>query len=159
VLTKPYQPGPAPSYRDRHAEVEIEVERVVITEIYDQQLIVFREVNAERRFHLLTGIFEATAVDRSLRGIPTPRPLTHDAWYETIEALQGNLQMACISGWSKTLEKTYIAELRVNTPQSQVCVDVRPSDAVVMALISDSPIVVANDLLTEADSGIQWGPQ
>ena len=157
ILRKPYQPA-TPTSRNRHAgEVQIEVERLVITEIYHQQVIVFREVDGERRCQLLIGIFEATALDRFLKGFIAPRPLTHDAWYATVEALGANLQMACITGASESLESTYLSELRLDNRGTQVCVDARPSDAVLIALMAGSPIYMSNDLLTSADQMIQWG--
>jgi bifunctional DNase/RNase len=110
-LAKPYQPASSRSRADPTEDVQIEVERIVITEVYAEQLIVFRETGGERRFPLLTGIFEATALDRLLKGISVPRPLTHDAWHSTIEALGSKVEMARISALSETLEKTYLGEL------------------------------------------------
>jgi bifunctional DNase/RNase len=119
--------------------------------------MVFREVDGERRCQLLIGIFEATALDRFLKGFAAPRPLTHDAWYATVEALGAHLQMACITGASESLESTYLAELRLDNHGTQVRVDARPSDAVLSALMAGSPIYMSNDLLTSADQQIQWG--
>jgi bifunctional DNase/RNase len=157
ILRKPYRPAPPTSRNTRAREVQIEVERIVITEIYHEQVIVFREIDGERRCPLLIGIFEATALDRFLKGFTAPRPLTHDAWLATVEGLGANLQMACITGRSESLENTYLAELRFDHLGTQVRVDARPSDAVTIALMAGSPIYMSNDLLTSADQMIQWG--
>lgn len=157
VLTKPFQRVTSTSRSYLSEEVQIEVERVVITEIYHQQLVVFREIDGERRCQLLIGIFEATALDRFLKGFSAPRPLTHDAWHATIGALDAKVQMVCITGRSESLENTYLAELRLNRHGSQVRVDARPSDAIIIALMSGSPLVISNDLLNSADQLIDWG--
>jgi uncharacterized protein len=145
---KLYHSAASSSYGARAGEVQIEVERVVIVEIHDQQLIVFREIDGERRCQLLVGIFEATALDRLLKRFSASRPLTHNAWYATIENLEARVQMACITSRSESLENTYLAELRLDSRGSQVRVDVRPSDAVIIALLSGSPLTISSDLLT-----------
>jgi len=65
--------------------------------------------------------------------------------------------MASITAWSKTVEKAYLAELRLNRRSSVTSVDVRPSDAILIALMAKAPIMMANELLTDADSSIEYG--
>jgi bifunctional DNase/RNase len=157
ILRKPYQPAPPTSSGTPAGDVQVEIERIVIAENYDQQVVVFREINGERRCQLLIGIFEATTLDLFLKGFITPRPLTHDAWLATVEALGTKVRMACITRRSDTIENTYLSELRLEGHGVQVCVDARPSDTVAVALKAGSPICIANDLLTSADKMIQWG--
>ena len=157
VLRTPYQRVASTSRSNRDAEMQIEIARIVISEVNDQQVVLFREIDGERHCFLLIGIFEATALDRFIKGFSAPRPLTHDAWFATINALDASVQMASITAWSTTLEKAYLAELRLNRRSSVTCVDVRPSDAVIIALIAKAPIMMANELLTEADSSIEYG--
>jgi bifunctional DNase/RNase len=157
ILRRPYQPSP-PTSRNTHAgDVQIEIERIVVTEIYDQQVVVFREIDGERRCQLLIGIFEATTLDRLLKGFTAPRPLTHDAWLATVEALGAYVRMACITRRSDSIEDTYLSELRLESHGVQFCVDARPSDAVAVALKARSPIYMSNELLSSADEMIQWG--
>src|SRR3954463_13567801 len=62
-------PGPhAP-----HDEYRIEVVRGIISETDPHQVLVFREVGGPRSFPLVIGIFEATSIDRRLRGEQSPR--------------------------------------------------------------------------------------
>lgn len=64
--------------------VRFELTRIIISEVHDQQVVVLQEVGGQRIFPLVIGIFEATSLDRKIKQIPTPRPLTHDAWANTI---------------------------------------------------------------------------
>jgi hypothetical protein len=91
-------------------EVEVDVGRVVISEIYEQQVVFLREVGGGRIFPLMCGIFEATVLDRTLKGLPSPRPLTHDAWAVTIRAFGGEVQDVLVSDLR---EHIYLAEVRV----------------------------------------------
>jgi bifunctional DNase/RNase len=157
VLRIPYQRAASTS-RSHQNEVEIEVARLVITEIHDVQVLTLREVGGERHLQVIIGIFEITALDRILKGFKAPRPLTHDAWLATIEALGAAVKMACITGRSETMENTFISELRLERDGSLCRVDTRPSDAVLIAQIAGAPIYVSNSLLSSADELIQWGP-
>ncbi len=58
--------------------VAMELSRIIISEINDQQVIYLKEVDGDRTFPILIGIFEATSIDRRVKGFQAPRPLTHD---------------------------------------------------------------------------------
>ena len=42
--------------------VQMELKRIIISEIHEQQVIMLREVEGERSFSIMIGIFEATIV-------------------------------------------------------------------------------------------------
>lgn len=131
--------------------VQMELARIIISEINDQQVIFLREVEGERQFPILIGLFEATSIDRRVRGEISPRPLTHDLVKSSIEALGGELQDVVIH----TLEdRTYYASLRVSKDGELIEVDARPSDAVALAVhyTPHLPIYVSSDVLDEAAS-------
>ena len=58
--------------------VQMELSRIIISEINEQQVIYLKEVDGDRSFPILIGIFEATSIDRRVKGHRSPRPLTHD---------------------------------------------------------------------------------
>ena len=131
--------------------VQMELARIIISEINDQQVIFLREVEGERSFPILIGLFEATSIDRRVKGENPPRPLTHDLVKSSIEALGGELQDVVIH----TLEDhTYYASLRISKDGELVEVDARPSDAVALAVHYSPhlPIYVSSDVLDEAAS-------
>jgi hypothetical protein len=68
---------------------QFEIVSVIISETNDQQVVYLHEVDGDRVFPLLIGIFEATSLDRRLKGYDSPRPLTHDAWADSIRLLGG----------------------------------------------------------------------
>src|SRR5438128_10228414 len=71
--------------------VQMELNKIIISEMQDQQIIVLKEVDGERKFPIVIGSSEAYAIDRRLKGIPTPRPLTHDLLATVIETMGGSL--------------------------------------------------------------------
>jgi bifunctional DNase/RNase len=129
--------------------VQMELKRIIISEIHEQQVITLKEVDGDRNFPIVIGIFEATSIDRRVKGISNPRPLTHDLVANTIEQMGGELQDVYINDLR---EHTYFAKLRVRQEGELVEVDCRPSDAIALAVTAKVPIYVAEDVLGEV-----WG--
>jgi hypothetical protein len=145
------RPGPpAPTGRSNRSEVvmpvHMELKRIIISEIHDQQVIMLKEVEGERSFPIVIGIFEATSIDRRVKGMPSPRPLTHDLVANVIDHLGGDLQDIYISDLR---DHTYYAKLRIRQNGELVEVDCRPSDAIALAVTAKVPIYVAEDVLGE----------
>jgi bifunctional DNase/RNase len=128
--------------------VAMELSRIIISEINDQQVIYLKETSGNRMFPILIGIFEATSIDRRVRGIETPRPLTHDLLVNTVESLGAEFQDVVIS---ELKEHTYFARLRVKLDGELVEIDARPSDAIAVAVTCNPPlpIYVSEDVLND----------
>jgi bifunctional DNase/RNase len=128
--------------------VAMELSRIIISEINDQQVIYLKEIDGTRTFPILIGIFEATSIHRRVRGEQAPRPLTHDLLVNSVEALGGEFQDVVIS---ELREHTYFAKLRVRHDGELVEIDSRPSDAIAVAVTCDPPlpIYVAEDVLND----------
>ena len=47
----------------------MELRRIIISEVDEHQVIVLKEVDGERSFPIVIGIFEATSIDRRVRGL------------------------------------------------------------------------------------------
>jgi bifunctional DNase/RNase len=127
--------------------VHMELKRIIINEVQDHQVIMLREVDGERSFPIVIGIFEATSIDRRVKGIESPRPLTHDLLASVIDNLGGDLQDIFISELS---EHTYYAKLRIRKDGELIEIDCRPSDAIALAVTAKVPIFVAEDVIEEA---------
>jgi bifunctional DNase/RNase len=104
------------------------------------------EAGGHRRLGFAIGLFECVALDRLLQGYSSPRPLTHHAMATAITALRGTLEYVEIDECYPA-ELTYDAKLHIHQMGVKVVVDVRPSDALVLALICDVPIIVSQDVL------------
>jgi len=121
--------------------------RIIISEVDDQQHIVLKETDGDRSFPIVIGLFEATSIDRRVRGITTPRPLTHDLIASAIDLLGAEVQDVVISDLR---EHTYYAQLRVRHEGELVVIDCRPSDAIAVAVTLKVPIYVNEDVLGDA---------
>lgn len=128
--------------------VQMELARIIISEINDRQLIYLREVDGERAFPIVIGIFEATSIDRRVKGYSSERPLTHDLLVSVADHLGAELQDVVIN---ELKEHTYFARLRMRHEGELIEVDARPSDAIAVAVTCDPPlpIYVAEDVLED----------
>jgi bifunctional DNase/RNase len=125
----------------------MELRRIIISEVDEHQVIVLREVEGERSFPIVIGLFEATSIDRRVKGMIAPRPLTHDLIAGVVEQMGGELQDIVISDLK---EHTYFAKLRVRHEGELIEVDCRPSDAIAVAVTAKVPIYVSEEVLGEA---------
>lgn len=127
--------------------VVMELARIIISEMQDQQVIVLKEVAGERAFPIVIGSGEAYAIDRRLKGIQTPRPLTHDLLATVIESLGGELEAIEINNLQ---DRTFFARLVIRQNDRTIKIDSRPSDAIALGIATNVPILVAEHVLEEA---------
>jgi hypothetical protein len=124
----------------------MELYKIIISETQDQQLIVLKEVDGERKFPILIGTPEAYAIDRRLKGIPTPRPLTHDLLASVIEQMGGTLSRIEINNLQ---DHTFFARIQIQQNSHVIEIDSRPSDAIALGIATTVPIFVAEHVLDE----------
>ena len=120
-------------------EVQVELARIVINEHSPEQVIVLREVGGARQFPIVIGIFEAWAIDRRIKEIDMPRPMTHDLLAKAITELGGRLERVVINDLEGN---TFYARLVIQQDGKGLDIDCRPSDAVALAVRVGVPIFV-----------------
>lgn len=132
--------------------VQMQLARIILSDISDEQVIVLKEVEGNRGFPISIGVFEAQSIYRAVRKIALPRPMTHDLIINIFQELSIEPQDVLIS---ELREHTYYARLRFRQNGSLVEVDARPSDAIAIAVRCEPPlpIYVAEEVLSEATGG------
>ena len=120
--------------------VPMELTRVIISEINDQQAIYLKERDGIRTFPILIGPFEAQIINRRLLEEPPFRPLTHDLLRNVIGAMGGKATEVIITDMR---EHTYYAILKVQQGDQLIEIDCRPSDAVALAVHYDPPLPIS----------------
>ncbi|HEX9950963.1 MAG TPA: bifunctional nuclease family protein [Rubricoccaceae bacterium] len=109
--------------------------------------LVLGEVNGNRRLPIIIGAFEAQAIALELEKIQPPRPMTHDLIRNLFDALGAEVTDIVIDDLR---EGTFFAKVRYVYDDDEAQLDARPSDAVALAVRTDSPIFVASSVLDEA---------
>ncbi len=112
-------------------EVEVELSKIIINEAVDQQIIVLKELEGDRSFPIVIGMMEILAIDRRLKNIQLPRPMTHDLLADVIDQMGGDVEKVVICDLSNG---TFYARLHIDTDGEMVEVDSRPSDAIALGV-------------------------
>lgn len=124
----------------------MELSKILITETSDHQIIVLKEKDGQRSFPIVIGINEAWAIDRAVKGITTPRPLTHDLIHNVIEGLNAGVVKVVINDLKNN---TFYAKIVLQGNSALVEIDSRPSDAIALAMQKNTPIFVEKKVLEE----------
>ncbi len=110
---------------------QMELSRVIVSELNDQQAIYLREVGGTRTFPILIGQFEVQIINRRLLEEPPFRPMTHQLMKNIIETLGGKIEEVVIT---EMKDHTYYAILKIRVGDMVHNIDCRPSDAIAMAV-------------------------
>ena len=108
-------------------------------------VLLLQETDGEgRTLPIFIGSPEATAIAYALQGVSMPRPLTHDLMKDMLGALDINLERVIIT---ELRGSTYYAELHLLRGTERTVVSSRPSDAVAVAVRTETPLFVSDDLM------------
>jgi hypothetical protein len=124
-------------------DIEVELSKIIINEASDQQVIVLKERYGQRSFPIVIGIVEIFAIDRRLKGITPPRPMTHDLLDSIIQNLGARIERIVINDLRN---HTFYARIVLSLNGKIVEVDSRPSDAIALGAATSAPIFVAEQV-------------
>jgi uncharacterized protein len=110
-------------------------------------LLLLKERDGDRVLPIGIGPLEAQAIAMPLQGVRLPRPMTHDVFTEVIASLGGHLRRIELTDLA---DGTFHARLILGQAGQERVIDIRPSDAVALAVRTETPIYVAEAVLDEA---------
>ncbi|MEM6316554.1 MAG: bifunctional nuclease family protein [Bacteroidota bacterium] len=110
--------------------------------------LILEEQGGFRRLPIIIGGFEAQAIAIALEKMQPNRPMTHDLFKTTLNALGATLQEVIITKIVKgTFHATLMGTKSDNTP---IQVDARSSDAIALAVRFGCPIYTTEEVLDAA---------
>ena len=127
-------------------DIQVELSRIVIRENANEQIIVLKEKEGARTVAMAIGLFEAVAIDRRLKGVRFLRPFTHDLIQSIIVEMGGQLERIVINDLRN---ETFYALLVIAQNGKTVEIDSRPSDAIAIGIANETPIFVAEHVLSQ----------
>ena len=128
-------------------EIEVELSRIIINETSDQQVIVLKERKGLRSFPIVIGIMEVFAIDRRVKGLKPPRPMSHELLASVIKNLGARIEKVLIND---IRNHTFYAQVYLNLDGKTIKIDSRPSDAIALVAGSDTPIFAADHVLSQS---------
>jgi bifunctional DNase/RNase len=135
--------------------IEVVVAGLGIAPPSSTPLLLLRERDGERMVPIGIGPLEAQAIAMPLQGIRPTRPMTHDVFVDVIASLGGHVRRVEVTDLA---ENTFHARLLFEQAGHELAVDIRPSDAVALAVRIEAPIYVAEAVLNYAGIVPQAAP-
>jgi len=126
--------------------VEMEVKGVRLDAIGQNPIVILADKEGKKALPIWIGLLEASAIDKELKNITSPRPMTHDLLHSILSQAQVKVREVKIVDLK---DHTYYAKLFLTLNKKLIEVDARPSDAIILALKSKTPIFVLATILDE----------
>src|SRR5512137_2298612 len=124
--------------------IEMEVKGVRLDPLGQNPVVILVYKGEKRALAIWIGPLEASAIDRELNRVTTPRPMTHDLFYSVLGKMKAKVKEVKITGLK---EHTYYALIVLTLDKERIEIDARPSDAIILALKSQATISVAAKVL------------
>jgi len=127
--------------------IEMRVAGIALDAVTRSPIVLLKDSLERRALPIYIGQDQAKAIISALEQHKPPRPLTHD------------LLVNFFDSWEMSLEKVIIHSLQEYTFYAILCmrqgeetkeIDARPSDAIAIALRTNSPIWVMEEVVAEA---------
>ena len=121
-------------------KVKMEIKGLVVDPNTNLPIVILKGSEGSLILPIWVGVPEANAIALKMEDVSTPRPMTHDLLTNVI----GHLDATDLK------DNTFYARLTLRRNGEVIEVDSRPSDAIALALRTNSPIFVEEAVLEQA---------
>ncbi|MBP97130.1 hypothetical protein CMK18_14345 [Candidatus Poribacteria bacterium] len=104
------------------------------------------ENEKKRLLPIWIGQSEAIAIHLQLKDELPPRPFAHDLMKNIIEALSATVDSIYVHSLK---DRTFFALINLTVGQKTLQIDARPSDSIALALRSNAPIFVEEEIIAK----------
>ncbi len=125
-------------------EREFRIKGLMMDPITNSPIVILQDVEKNTLLPIWVGIFEANAIALQIERIDTPRPMTHDLIKNVVSQLDAEVEKVVVT---ELRENTFYALIHLQCNAEPVIVDSRPSDAIALALRTDCPIFVSEQVI------------
>ncbi len=136
-----------PEDHEPEPEIEVRIRGLMIDSSTKMPIVVLNDLAGEVVLPIWVGIFEANAIALEMEKATTFRPWTHDLLRNAIDSLNGRVTRVVVGDLR---EDTFHATVWMDQAGDVIALDARPSDAIALALRSDCPIFVSQQVYEQA---------
>ena len=129
--------------------IEMKVAGIVLDPYTNVPIVVLRDLEEKTTVPIWIGLVEASAIAMELEKIKIHRPLTHDLMKNILSELDAKVMKIEVVDLK---DNTYFALIHVNAGDAVKTIDARPSDAIALALRTESPIFVSDEVIEKSKS-------
>jgi bifunctional DNase/RNase len=130
-------------------EIEFKIKGLMMDPMTNSPIVVLQDTTSETLLPIWVGIFEANAIALQIEKVETPRPMTHDLIKGLLTHLNAQVIKVVVT---ELKDNTFYALIFLDVSGKLLTVDSRPSDAIAIALRTDSPIFVTDDVIAKSSS-------
>jgi bifunctional DNase/RNase len=130
-------------------EIEFKIKGLMMDPLTNSPIVVLQDTSSETLLPIWVGIFEANAIALQIEKVDTSRPMTHDLIKQMLTHLEARVTKIVVT---ELRDNTFYAMIFLDVAGKTVTVDSRPSDAIALALRTESPIFVTDDVITKSAS-------
>lgn len=127
--------------------VKMEIKGLLMDPVSNMPVVVLRDAGDGVFLPIWVGIFEANAIAIAMERIATPRPMTHDLLNNLLKELDTRVERVVINDLK---DNTFFARIHLSRAGATWVIDSRPSDAIALALRSQSEIFVEEEVLEKS---------
>lgn len=128
-------------------DVEMKIRGLVMDPSNNTPIVILKDVQGDTVLPIWVGLYEANAIALEIEKASPPRPMTHDLLKNIIHGLNAVVQRIVVT---ELKNDTFYAMIWMEQDGEIVSLDARPSDALALALRSDCPIFVSEEVLRVA---------
>ena len=125
-------------------EIEMKIRGLMMDPVTNVPIVILKGVEREALLPIWVGVYEANAIALEIEKIATPRPMTHDLLKNVLNGLSWSVSKVVVS---QLIDDTFYAIIWLEREGKRISVDSRPSDALALALRTDSPIYVEEEVI------------
>jgi uncharacterized protein len=130
-------------------EIEMKIRGLMMDPVTNVPIVILKGVDGNALLPIWVGVYEANAIALEIEKITTPRPMTHDLLKNVLNGLNCSVNKVVVN---QLKEDTFYAIIWLEREGKLISIDSRPSDALALALRTDSPIFVEEDVIKNSKS-------
>jgi bifunctional DNase/RNase len=126
---------------------EMKVSGLTVDPYTNTPIVLLKDLEKKEVVPIWIGFFEASAIATQLEKVQLSRPMTHDL----IKNLLDNLGVTILKiEVTELRENTFFAIIHMDMDGTHIAIDARPSDAIALALRTDVPIYVHEEVIKKS---------
>jgi len=137
-------------------DIEVRIRGLMMDPSTNMPIVVLKDVRSDTVMPIWVGIFEANAIAIEIEKVAAARPMTHDLTRNLMRHMNGQLDKVVIT---ELRDDTFFAVLWIRQNGEMMTLDARPSDAIALALRSDCPIFVSEQVMQSAKLNTAGPPE
>ena len=127
--------------------LQMKVSGIALDPFTNSPIVILKDELNERTLPIWIGFMEASSIAMELEKTPRIRPITHDLVKNLLEKLRYSVTKIEVTDLR---DDTFYARIYLQKEDEEYSLDSRPSDAIAIALRTESPIFVNEEVIEKS---------